>query len=563
MSLDNVTVNMSRLALARAIKTPDGDDTEADPWTKSVIFHQSHIPQAIEQHNGQRRSHGHQTARPQHPHRPHHGRVPQQRHSSSPAQRLHSQAQAQAPIPAQSQTSAPSPAARIRKTYIPSDDEDDEDEEEEESSESEEEDGEKSPLPVRQVKPSTPVQSTDEDDQKSKNKATRKQPLPSDDESSAEENDEEYDEDEDNSSVEITPQRHSDPQSLLKGSRASFLGSSKDGGFLATHHRSRSLGDMMETQSSGLRLHRDSVPSPPIEQWRRSADPYGRTPETYDSQHMAAVYQHRRSKSSERLDKLPMGKPSTPVPGRSNRRKSAMLDYEGMQSQMMQYQQAQQLSHIQQYQTAQSKNRKSQANRASMSGMDMLLQLEHEKQQLLKNKSKKLDSTNAPIEGLLAKLPETGAYNVNFQQLQGSKSHGTRSSGVKAENTRDSYKHQSMGRPNSVMGYLDTRTATPNSLSPDYRRSRLSAWMDTPYPTSSVSTPATHLQRQYQQQLMMMDQQQQMMQSQYLVPASMLQMPMNYVPMMPAKSPEAVMRQGIPRPTSYMSKRSSSAWGAI
>lgn len=108
MSLDNVTVNMSRLALARAIKTPDVDDTEADPWTKSVIFHQSHIPQAIEQHNGQRRSHGHQTARPQHPHRPHHGRVPQQRHSSSPAQRLHSQAQAQAPIPAQSQTSAPS-----------------------------------------------------------------------------------------------------------------------------------------------------------------------------------------------------------------------------------------------------------------------------------------------------------------------------------------------------------------------------------------------------------------------------------------------------------------------
>jgi hypothetical protein len=80
----------------------------------------------------------------------------------------------------------PAAAARIRKTYIPSDDEDDEDEEEVESSESEEEDGEKSPLPVRQVKPSTPVQSTDEDDQKSKNKATRKQPLPSDDESSAE-----------------------------------------------------------------------------------------------------------------------------------------------------------------------------------------------------------------------------------------------------------------------------------------------------------------------------------------------------------------------------------------
>lgn len=53
MSLDNVQVNMSRLALARAIKTPDGDDTEADPWNKSIIFNQSHIPQAIEQHRRQ------------------------------------------------------------------------------------------------------------------------------------------------------------------------------------------------------------------------------------------------------------------------------------------------------------------------------------------------------------------------------------------------------------------------------------------------------------------------------------------------------------------------------
>lgn len=42
MSVDNVTVSLSRLALAKAIKTPDTDD--AEPWTNSVIFHQAHIP---------------------------------------------------------------------------------------------------------------------------------------------------------------------------------------------------------------------------------------------------------------------------------------------------------------------------------------------------------------------------------------------------------------------------------------------------------------------------------------------------------------------------------------
>lgn len=319
---------------------------------------------------------------------------------------------------------------------------------------------------------------------------------------------------------------------------------------------------MMETRLPGSRLHDVSVPSPPIEHWRRSADPYGRTIDAYDSQHLTAVYTHGRSKSSERLDKLPMVKPSTPLPGRSGHRKSIMVDYD--QQQKMQYHHSQQLGQIQQYQAGQNKNRKGHANRASMSGMDMLLQLEHEKQQLIKNKPKKLDSTNAPIEGLLGKLPESGAYNINFQHLQGSKSHGTRSSGMKAEGntTRDSYKQQPMGRPNSAMGYFDTRPSTASSPSPDHRRSRLSPWMEAPYPTSSISTPASHFQRQYQQQLMMMDQQQQMMQNQYLLPAPMLHVPMNYGPMMPPMSPEAAMRQGIPRPTSSMSKRSSSAWGA-
>ena len=105
MSLDNVTVNMSRLALARAIKTPDGDDTEADPWNKSVIFHQSHIPQAIEQHKGHRRGHGQHAARQNHSHRPQHDRMPQQR-TPPPAQRPRSQAQVVASPQRQAQGSA-------------------------------------------------------------------------------------------------------------------------------------------------------------------------------------------------------------------------------------------------------------------------------------------------------------------------------------------------------------------------------------------------------------------------------------------------------------------------
>lgn len=43
MSAEAVSVSLSRLALAKAIKTPDANEEEAEPWSKSIIFHQSHI----------------------------------------------------------------------------------------------------------------------------------------------------------------------------------------------------------------------------------------------------------------------------------------------------------------------------------------------------------------------------------------------------------------------------------------------------------------------------------------------------------------------------------------
>lgn len=475
---------------------------------------------------------------------------------------------------------------KIRKTYIPSDDEDEEEEEEEDQ----EDDGSSdSDAPDQRKQKAVLIPpNREEKEAVSKNKATRKQPLPSDDESSAfgkqiwldlfnfqsqlltmhfktSTDSEDGDEDDgDGSSVELTPQRHSDPQTRPNASRVSSGSSSAGSSSLAAHQRSRSLGDMMEDRSAVPRLQAERTSTPPMEQWRKSADPYSRPSDAYNSHHLATAYVHHRSRSSDRLDKMATSKPSTPVPGKTTRRKSTIMEYEGLlqQQQMMQAHHAQQLSQIQHYQSGQNKTRKSHAKRASMSGMDMLIQHEQEKQLLVKNKSKKLDSTNAPIEGLLAKLPESGAYNINFQQLQGSRSHGTRNS-MRPDGSfsRDSHKQAPMGRPNSAMGYFDTRPAKSPSPSPDNRRSRLSPWMEAPYPTSSISTPATHLQRQYQQQLMMMDQQQQMMQKQFLVPASMLQVPMNYGQMVPPTSPDLAMRQGIPRPVSSMSKRSSFAWG--
>lgn len=63
MSLEDVTVSLSRLALAKAIKTPDTEEQDAEPWTKSVIFYQSHIDEQMREQlanpNAKRR-----TARP-------------------------------------------------------------------------------------------------------------------------------------------------------------------------------------------------------------------------------------------------------------------------------------------------------------------------------------------------------------------------------------------------------------------------------------------------------------------------------------------------------------------
>ncbi|KAI8972365.1 hypothetical protein BDB01DRAFT_810418 [Pilobolus umbonatus] len=55
--------------------------------------------------------------------------------------------------------------------------------------------------------------------------------------------------------------------------------------------------------------------------------------------------------------------------------------------------------------------------RISMSGMDLLKQLEQEKADLKRQKPR-LDTSKVKIEGLLGNLPEPGSHNISFQQIQ-------------------------------------------------------------------------------------------------------------------------------------------------
>lgn len=54
----------------------------------------------------------------------------------------------------------------------------------------------------------------------------------------------------------------------------------------------------------------------------------------------------------------------------------------------------------------------------SLSGMDLLIQREKERDNLLKRQKKFPDSSQAKIEGLLGQLPEPGSHTINFQQCQ-------------------------------------------------------------------------------------------------------------------------------------------------
>ncbi|OAD67530.1 hypothetical protein PHYBLDRAFT_189015 [Phycomyces blakesleeanus NRRL 1555(-)] len=93
-----------------------------------------------------------------------------------------------------------------------------------------------------------------------------------------------------------------------------------------------------------------------------------------------------------------------------------------------------------------------QQQRVSMSGMDLLKQLEQEKADLKRQKPK-LNTSDVKIEGLLGRLPEPGSHNISFQQIQ-QQQNGMR-------------KSRSGQRPVSSYGYLDMpQQHQPSSRSP-------------------------------------------------------------------------------------------------
>ncbi|KAL0095936.1 hypothetical protein J3Q64DRAFT_1816521 [Phycomyces blakesleeanus] len=85
------------------------------------------------------------------------------------------------------------------------------------------------------------------------------------------------------------------------------------------------------------------------------------------------------------------------------------------QSQLSQFQQQHQ-SHAPTNKAAQRGQSSVQPQRVTMSGMDLLKQLEQERAEAKRQKPK-MSSSTAKIEGLLAKLPEPGLHNISFQQM--------------------------------------------------------------------------------------------------------------------------------------------------
>ncbi|KAI9025997.1 hypothetical protein CLU79DRAFT_73487 [Phycomyces nitens] len=85
------------------------------------------------------------------------------------------------------------------------------------------------------------------------------------------------------------------------------------------------------------------------------------------------------------------------------------------QSQLSQFQHQHQ-SHAPASKPAQRGQSSMQPQRVTMSGMDLLKQLEQERAEAKRQKPK-ISSSTAKIEGLLAKLPEPGLHNISFQQM--------------------------------------------------------------------------------------------------------------------------------------------------
>ncbi|KAI8882827.1 hypothetical protein K501DRAFT_333758 [Backusella circina FSU 941] len=470
MSTDDVTVSLSRLALAKAIKTPDAGEDDAEPWSRSIIFHQAHIdpqmrfsiehPQQQQQHQQNRRRgpnkkapHGRhsnvhlqqqQEAKIQVTPPMHRARSDEMyKHKQPTTERLSSHSASSSSAGHSSPSSTKLTNSKPTRHFVPSDDEEEEDDEESEEEEEEEEEKkvvkEKSKDYTENVKSNYEIVAPTET-KKDKGKAPNRLPQPSDDEEEEEDEDNSSDSSDDDKDALSPPE---DEQ--LYARRMSTLRRLERGS--SEHRRARSLGDMnhMIVPSPPVETKTLNLPPPQemgtIEEWRKTVmeEAEGTTSSTPVSNPSSLPDESGDQTTEE---------PVVPTPNtqgiKAQNRRSMLSDmdmyyyqqqqqqqmaFQNMQMQQaMQLQQAQQMAQIQQYQQMIQMQQMQQQqlmpnyndtrkNRKSMSAMDLMIQLEEEKAASRKtNKKKPLDPSKANLdEGLLSTVPQQGLHNISFQ----------------------------------------------------------------------------------------------------------------------------------------------------
>ncbi|KAF7728583.1 hypothetical protein EC973_005809 [Apophysomyces ossiformis] len=343
-------------------------------------------------------------------------------------------------------------AARTRnrnRQCVPSDDEDEEEEEEEDEESS---DDEKASVPRDHLQQrrasgiSTPSKP-----------ARRTQPLPSDDEDSEDDDDEE-------------PETDKKSMYQIQGAGSS-----------SQIHRS--------TQRPGHQQHQDMSTASFVAPISATEDEPRYNNIQADDDDNEVLGQHMRGPA---LLGLPEGSHLQQL--------QQMQQYH--QAQLAQFQYQQQQPHPSKSSSSQLLRPHSPHQRVSMSGMDLLKQLEQEKADAKRQKPK-LNTSNVKIEGLLAKLPEPGSHNISFQQLQ-------QQQGMKRRSQRPVSSHGYLDMSNNYQRMQpsagpagDRRSHVPNgygysndyaSANPGYRASTPGTQPVYPYPYQQ--------QQQQQQQYM-------------------------------------------------------------
>ncbi|KAL1929469.1 hypothetical protein VTP01DRAFT_1607 [Rhizomucor pusillus] len=413
-SVDNVSVSLSRLALAKAIKTPDHDDPDAEPWTKSIIFYQSHIHKSMREtvQNPQHRMRlppgmprhriGPNMSAREQPARnsqdfERNGRKPvrnERRPRPSSAQQLQPPQQK----PKQRNHKAPRDCQDIQQPEIVDDN-------------NATNDGKAISRSCSSSSSSYSEAQTPTPDSLPSSKHHRQ--VPSDDEYDSEDDDNDTDVEtvaiERNNEHEKSAHLASTLLHLEKGS--------------SIHQRPRSLSDIQQTNqphASG-RQHTPSTSSNEGSSTRSSGTLRANSPQRPShNRHTSPVDLEHLHQHNNPLE-IMQQQQQPPQIAKMHPYHHAMQSYV-FQQQCMRPFSPPFYTPLQQPIASTApfyhhSSNQSAPKRSSLSAMDMMRQREQDKEKAdaAKRRPKKIDSSNAPIEGILARLPEKGTHNINFQ----------------------------------------------------------------------------------------------------------------------------------------------------